>query len=196
MTLEDYSYVSRSEIVIAILIRKDSLVSLCFLRLSTVPERRKTPPVSLEDIDLDVLEDTLSFYIRTVNIAVSRDLDERLEGYDVAKGTGKITTLLMVDSHPGIRPSVIAQLILKDRSAMGRLVEQMESQGLLTRETSVDDNRAQELYITERGAELAVEVRAIVTRQSRDFFDFVPEGDRQLLMDILRRTYRRIAGLS
>ncbi|MBO9101456.1 MULTISPECIES: MarR family winged helix-turn-helix transcriptional regulator [Rhizobium] len=161
-----------------------------------MPERRKTPPVSLEDIDLDVLEDTLSFYIRTVNIAVSRDLDERLEGYDVAKGTGKITTLLMVDSHPGIRPSVIAQLILKDRSAMGRLVEQMESQGLLTRETSVDDNRAQELYITERGAELAVEVRAIVTRQSRDFFDFVPEGDRQLLMDILRRTYRRIAGLS
>ncbi len=161
-----------------------------------MPERRKTPPVSLEDIDLDVLEDTLSFYIRTVNLAVSRDLDERLEGYDVAKGTGKITTLLMVDSHPGIRPSVIAQLILKDRSAMGRLVEQMESQGLLTRETSVDDNRAQELYITERGAKLAVEVRAIVTRQSRDFFDFVPEGDQQLLMDILRRTYRRIAGLS
>ncbi|WFS04310.1 MarR family winged helix-turn-helix transcriptional regulator [Rhizobium tumorigenes] len=161
-----------------------------------MPERRKTPPVSLEDIDLDVLEDTLSFYIRTVNIAVSRDLDERLEGYDVAKGTGKITTLLMVDSHPGIRPSVIAQLILKDRSAMGRLVEQMESQGLLTRETSVDDHRAQELYITEKGAELAVEVRAIVTRQSKDFFDFVPEGDQQLLMDILRRTYRRIAGLS
>ncbi len=159
-------------------------------------ESRKTPPVSLEDIDLDVLEDTLSFYIRTVNIAVSRDLDERLEGYDVAKGTGKITTLLMVDSHPGIRPSVIAQLVLKDRSAMGRLVEQMESQGLLTRETSADDNRAQELYITERGAKLAVEVRAIVTRQSSDFFDFVPEGERQQLMDILRRTYRRIAGLS
>ena len=77
------------------------------------------PPTSVSEVDLDVLENTLSFYIRTVNIAVSRDLDDRLEGLDVARGTGKITTLLLVDSHPGIRPSVIAQLILKDRSAMG-----------------------------------------------------------------------------
>ena len=157
---------------------------------------KKTPPVSIDDIDLDVLEDTLSFYIRTVNLAVSRDLDERLEGCDVARGTGKITTLLLVDSHPGIRPSVIAQLILKDRSAMGRLVDQMEDHELLTRETSADDSRAQELYITEKGAALAVEVRELVTRQSRDFFDFIPEDEQRLLMDILRRAYRRIAGLS
>ncbi|NKN37429.1 MarR family transcriptional regulator [Agrobacterium sp. a22-2] len=161
-----------------------------------MPDRKKSPPVSISDIDLDVLEDTLSFYIRTVNLAVSRDLDERLEGYDVARGTGKITTLLMVDSHPGIRPSVIAQLILKDRSATGRLVDQMEAHGLLTRETSVDDNRAQELYITAKGAALAEQVRAIVTQQSKDFFHFIPEDEQALLMDILRRAYRRIAGLS
>ncbi|MFA1676614.1 MarR family winged helix-turn-helix transcriptional regulator [Rhizobium mongolense] len=158
-------------------------------------EPKKTPPISIGDIDLDVLEDTLSFYIRTVNLAVSRDLDERLEGCDVARGTGKITTLLMVDSHPGIRPSVIAQLILKDRSAMGRLVDQMENHGLLRRETSVDDNRAQELYITDKGAQLAVQVRALVTQQSKDFFAFIPEDEQRLLMDILRRAYRRIAGL-
>jgi len=161
-----------------------------------VLDLKKTPPVSIDDIDLDVLEDTLSFYIRTVNLAVSRDLDERLEGCDVARGTGKITTLLLVDSHPGIRPSIIAQLILKDRSAMGRLVDQMEDHELLTRETSADDSRAQELYITEKGAALAVEVRELVTRQSRDFFDFIPEDEQRLLMDILRRAYRRIAGLS
>jgi DNA-binding MarR family transcriptional regulator len=166
------------------------------LEVIAVLERKKAPPVSIGDIDLDVLEDTLSFYIRTVNLAVSRDLDERLEGCDVAKGTGKITTLLMVDSHPGIRPSVIAQLILKDRSAMGRLVDQMESHGLLTRETSADDNRAQELYITKKGAELAVHVRAIVSVQSKDFFDFIPQDEQRLLMDILRKAYRRIAGLS
>ena len=175
---------------------KTETLSLCFLELVAVLERKKTPPVSINDIDLDVLEDTLSFYIRTANLAVSRDLDERLEGCDVAKGTGKITTLLMVDSHPGIRPSVIAQLILKDRSAMGRLLDQMESHGLLTRETSVDDNRAQELYITEKGAQLAMQVRAIVTQQSRDFFDFIPDDEQRLLMDILRRAYRRFAGLS
>lgn len=158
--------------------------------------RKRTPPLSVRDIDLDVLEDTLSFYIRTVNLAVSRDLDERLAGCDVARGTGKITTLLLVDSHPGIRPSVIAQVILKDRSAMGRLVDQMEDHGLLRRETSAEDNRAQELYATEKGKALAVQVRELVTRQSREFFAFIPEDEQRVLMDILRRAYRRIAGLS
>lgn len=154
------------------------------------------PPTSVSEVDLDVLENTLSFYIRTVNIAVSRDLDDRLEGLDVARGTGKITTLLLVDSHPGIRPSVIAQLILKDRSAMGKLVDQMEGHGLLTRSVSAEDSRALELYITPKGAELAEKVRGLVTKQSADFFEFIPEDEQKQLMDILRRAYRRIAGLS
>ena len=154
------------------------------------------PPTSVSEVDLDVLENTLSFYIRTVNIAVSRDLDDRLEGLDVARGTGKITTLLLVDSHPGIRPSVIAQLILKDRSAMGKLVDQMEGHGLLTRSVSAEDSRALELYITPKGAELAEKVRDLVTKQSADFFEFIPEDEQKQLMDILRRAYRRIAGLS
>ena len=96
-----------------------------------MPAKKKGPPHPVEMVDLDVLEDTLSFYIRTMNIAVSRDLDARLEGCDVARGTGKITTLLLVDSHPGIRPSVIAQIIMHDRSAMGRLIEQMIEHDLL-----------------------------------------------------------------
>jgi len=154
------------------------------------------PPTSVSEVDLDVLENTLSFYIRTVNIAVSRDLDDRLEGLDVARGTGKITTLLLVDSHPGIRPSVVAQLILKDRSAMGKLVDQMEGHGLLTRSVSAEDSRALELYITPKGAELAEKVRGLVTKQSADFFEFIPEDEQKQLMDILRRAYRRIAGLS
>ncbi|QRM56656.1 MarR family winged helix-turn-helix transcriptional regulator [Sinorhizobium sp. BG8] len=159
-------------------------------------DRAQKPPTSVEDVNLDVLEDTLSFYIRTVNIAVSRDLDERLEGLDVAKGTGKITTLLLVDSHPGIRPSVIAQLIFKDRSAMGRVVEQMVEHDLIRREVSPEDSRAQELYITPRGSALAAKVRLLVTAQSKDFFDFISDEDQQQLMDILRRAYRRIAGLA
>lgn len=153
-------------------------------------------PTAIEHVDLDVLEDTLSFYIRSMNIAVSRDLDERLDGLDVARGTGKVSTLLLVDSHPGIRPSVIAQMIMKDRSAMGRLVDQMVEHKLLTRRTSPSERRAQELYVTPKGAALAGKVRKIVTKQSTDFFSFMPAEDQAHLMDILRRAYRQIVGIS
>jgi len=152
----------------------------------------KNGPTSVKDIDIDVLEDTLSFYIRSINIAVSRDLDEKLEGLDVAQGTGKITTLFLVDGNPGIRPSTIAQVIFKDRSAMGRLVDQMEGHGLLRRQIAPEDSRAQALYITDKGAQLAAHVRRLVTLQSREFFLEMTDEEHDLVLDILRRTYRRI----
>ena len=152
----------------------------------------KNGPTSVKDIDIDVLEDTLSFYIRSINIAVSRDLDEKLEGLDVAQGTGKITTLFLVDGNPGIRPSTIAQVIFKDRSAMGRLVDQMEGHGLLRRQIAPEDSRAQALYITDKGAQLAEHVRRLVTLQSREFFSEMTDEEHDLVLDVLRRAYRRI----
>ncbi|MCM2452972.1 MarR family winged helix-turn-helix transcriptional regulator, partial [Agrobacterium vitis] len=140
-------------------------------------------------------ENVLSYYIRTINMAVSRDLDQKLGKLEVAKGTGKITTLLLVDSHPGIRSSVIAQLILKDRPAMVRLVDQMEEQELLRREADDDDNRAQGLFITPKGAALAKRVRPLVVKQSRDFFPDITDEEHQMLISVLGRTYRRIVGL-
>jgi DNA-binding MarR family transcriptional regulator len=154
------------------------------------------PPTTINDVNLDVLEDTLSFYIRSINIAVSRHLDERLDGLDVARGTGKITTLLLVDTHPGIRPSVIAQLIIKDRSAMGRLVDQMDGKGLLTRKTSSDDTRAQELYITAKGKSLAARVRKLISDQNHEFFSAISDEDQKTLIAILRKAYRQIVGLT
>ncbi|WP_234902214.1 MarR family transcriptional regulator [Agrobacterium vitis] len=146
-------------------------------------------------VELDVLENVLSYYIRTINMAVSRDLDQKLGKLEVAKGTGKITTLLLVDSHPGIRSSAIAQLILKDRSAMVRLVDQMEEQELLRREVDDGDNRAQGLFITPKGAALAKRVRPLVVKQSRDFFPDITDEEHHMLISVLGRTYRRIIGL-
>ncbi len=152
------------------------------------------PPKSLDEVDLGVFNDILSFFIRTLNRAVSRDLDEKLEGLDVAKGTGKISTLLLVNNYPGIRSSTIAQIIQRDRSAMGRLVDQMEAHDLLRREDSTDDGRAQELYITEKGAALTVTVEGIIQTQSRQFFSDLTDEEHATVVRLLRKVYRRMVG--
>lgn len=143
------------------------------------------------DVDLDVLDGALSFFIRSINIAVTRDLDRRLEGLDVARGTGKITTLFLVGRHPGIRPSVIAEIILKDRSAMGRILDDLQGHGLVRREVAADDSRAQALFLTAKGEELAGSVRGIVT-DSRRFFSDVDEEDYRAVLALLRKIYWRI----
>lgn len=155
--------------------------------------QRAGAATAIEHVDLDVLENVLSFYIRVLDTSVSRDLDDRLKDLEVARGKGKITALLLIDSHPGIRPSVVADLAMRDRSAMGRILETLEQQGLICRKASAEDSRAQELYITPKGAALAVKVREIAVQQSEDFFDsIIPRDEQEVLIGILKRAYRRL----
>lgn len=149
-------------------------------------------PIKADRLDLDVLENTFSFYIRILDMAVSRDLDRHMAKLEVARGKGKISALLLIDSHPGIRPSIISQLTLSDRSATARVLEHLDRHGLIRRKTAHDDSRAQELYVTDKGATTACEVRRIVTQQSESFFRFIPQEEQVVVIDILRRAYDRL----
>ena len=107
--------------------------------------KRRPPQVprtaDISDIDLDILSDLLSFYIRVINQVLGRDLDHQIRGTPVARGTGKISTLLLVAANPGIRPSVIAHFNMKDRSAMVRILDQLRRAGLLRQSVSATERR-------------------------------------------------------
>lgn len=145
-----------------------------------------------DGVDLDVLEELLSFYVRSVNYGLSRDLDRRLEGLEVARGTGKITALLLIDAHPGIRPSVIAKATLRDRPSITRIVGPLVAAGLVEQRVAEKERRAQELHITPRGHEVARRVRKIAKAQSDEFFDPLSEEDRAHLVRILGGMYRKM----
>lgn len=144
---------------------------------------------SLDVDDLDCLEGLLSFYVRATNYALSTDLDARLGDLAVARGTGKITTLLLIDSHPGIRASAIAEATLRDRPSVSRIISHLLDHDLITKSETPGERRAFGLFITENGHKLADEVREIVKRQSEDFFADLPERDREDLLRITRDIY-------
>ncbi|MEQ8655139.1 MAG: MarR family winged helix-turn-helix transcriptional regulator [Kiloniellales bacterium] len=154
--------------------------------------RRGSEP---QDLDLDVLEGLLSFYVRSVSYTLSKNLDESLKGHAVAKGSGKITALLLIDRHPGIRPSTIAEITLRDRPSISRIIRPMVDEGLVEQRTSKSERRAEELFITEKGHAEAEAVRAIISEQSDAFFADTPKEDRAHLFRILRGLYRNIRGL-
>lgn len=144
-----------------------------------------------DEIDLDILDDTLSFYLRSLSMAVSRDWESRLEGLDTVRGTGKVTALFLIANHPGIRPSVIAEVSMKDRSEMGRILDGLEANGLICRRTNSTDTRARALFLTEAGQRTADELRRRV-RASRAYFHDVPDDEYAQVMDLLRKIYWRV----
>ena len=150
----------------------------------------KTPKtIAYQHIDFDVLDTLVSFYVRTVNGLVSQDLDAHTDALHMAGGTGKISTILMVDSNPGLRPSVLAHYIRKDRSAMTKLLWQMEHAGYLEQRISPAERRARELYLTRKGKDLAKRLRLVIKKQDDDFFAMLSKEERSSLIRVLRKVY-------
>lgn len=156
------------------------------------PQPEDEVPALAPGMHVEVLEHAFSYYIRCIDGVVSRDLDRRMAHLEVARGKGKITALLLVDGYPGIRPSVIAEVLMRDRPSTGRILDQLVAHGLIRRGRDAEDQRAQALSITPHGAEVAAEVRAIIRQQEAEFFDFIAPEDRDQFMAQLRRAYHRL----
>lgn len=147
--------------------------------------------VSPEAVDLDVLDDALSYFIRDLNIAVSRDWEARLDGLDALRGTGKVTALLMIHKYPGIHPSTIAQINLRDRADAARTLTALEKAGLIYRKPGRKDSRSWSLFLTEAGEAMVAPLRERV-RESRQFLFDVSDDEYDQVMNLLRRIYWRL----
>lgn len=145
--------------------------------------------IDYRNIDFDIFSTLLSFYVRSVNLLVSQDLDQQTVDLGLSGGTGKIATILLVGANPGIRPSVLAHFIRKDRSAMGKLLEQMELNGLIEQRVSPTERRARELFLTPKGQALVQRTRDVVQRQDDDFFAPLSAPEREQLLGLLRKLY-------
>ncbi|QUS36646.1 MarR family winged helix-turn-helix transcriptional regulator [Falsirhodobacter algicola] len=151
-----------------------------------------SPGLEIAGLRIDVLEGAFSWFIRSLDGAVSRDLDRRMAHLEIARGKGKITALLLVDRYPGIRPSQIADVLMRDRPAAGRIIDTLVGAKVIRRECAPDDQRAHALFVTPRGHALADEVRDIVREQERDFFNFIDPEEREQFMGLLRRVYMQM----
>ena len=120
-------------------------------RHAGAPPRLEPRTIDYSDVSLDVLGTLLSFHARTVGLALNQSYDHEIAEVSLARGTGKVSVLLLTAANPGIRPSVIAHFIHKDRAAMARLIEQMRANGLIEHKVDADERRAHELYITPKG---------------------------------------------
>ena len=102
-----------------------------------------------------------------------------------------MTALFLIANHPGIRPSVIAEVSMKDRSEMRRVLHGLEANGLITRRINSTDTRARALFLTEAGERTVAELRRRV-RSSRAFFLDVPDDEYAQVMTLLRKIYWRV----
>ncbi|MGR3368320.1 MAG: MarR family winged helix-turn-helix transcriptional regulator [Sagittula sp.] len=146
-----------------------------------------TPKDCFDEIEIDCLSTAISYYIRVLNLWVSRDLEKKLSGSPLAGGTGKVSTLFIVEHQPGITASEIRQFAGKDAPAMTRLVDKLITDGLLDRRPDPETKRRQQLFITDKGRTALDEVRGIVGREPEEAFWMLTAEEHAQTVALLRK---------
>ncbi len=89
--------------------------------------------------------------------------------------------------QPPTAPSRLADQMGMTRGAITKLADRLIAKGLILREASAQDGRAQTLVLTQRGHALVPELAALADRNDADWFGCLTAQERQTLESLLKR---------
>jgi len=124
-----------------------------------------TPPGEGAD-DIGEIRDIVGFHIRLAHGAVYRHFTETFA--DLGLTQKQVSVLWLVDDHPGIAQTGLANRMRMDRATTMAIVNRLQSRGFLERGKSQTDGRKQTLNLTDEGRK-ALNVAKAAIRQHEDW---------------------------
>jgi DNA-binding MarR family transcriptional regulator/GNAT superfamily N-acetyltransferase len=96
-----------------------------------------------------------------------------------------VHAIIEIGASPGIQARDLADILRLDKSNASRQIAKLESAGLVTRETSSDDGRSSDLYLTEAGQKLRRKIDRFATDQVSNALRRLVPADQQTLVKSL-----------
>jgi DNA-binding MarR family transcriptional regulator len=137
-------------------------VPLRRLRRPLVRKSEAETPIDArnEEVALGDLSINLGYRLRRAQLWVFKDIGRRLARFELSPA--QFSVLAVIDANPGINQLAIASALDIERAGLGRLVDRLEQQGMVTRTTSAVHRRYYVLRLTAAGAKLLDRVRPII----------------------------------
>lgn len=107
------------------------------------------PPLPDGDADIGEIKDIVGFHIRLAYGAVYRHFMETFEHLDLTQK--QVSVLWLVDDHPGIAQTDLAQRLRMDRATVMAIVNRLQDRKYLIRGRSMTDGRKQTLDLLPNG---------------------------------------------
>ncbi|QGM98149.1 MarR family winged helix-turn-helix transcriptional regulator [Methylocystis parvus] len=136
------------------------------------------------------LTDHLGYWLRQVSNHVSHGFARKLADKDVTVAEWGL--LRMLYERKPCAPSQLAQEMSLTRGAVTKLADRLIAKGLIIREASAEDGRAQTLRLTAKGARFAPALAALADKNEIECFAHLSAADRRALKRILSETVARL----
>ncbi len=112
-------------------------------------------------------------------------MDERLKPYGFVGAMHMI--LLYISHHPGTTQDAIVSHMYIDKCNVARRTKRLEELGYIRRETGKTDRRENNLYLTQKGEELAPIIRGYLQEWARSITRDLSDEERLTLITLLDR---------
>jgi DNA-binding MarR family transcriptional regulator len=132
----------------------------------------------------------LGYWLRQVSNHVSHAFARKVAGEGVTVAEWAVLRVLYGTGK--VAPSMLADEMGLTRGAISKLADRLVGKGLVAREASFTDGRAQVLRLTAKGAGLVPVLAALAEENEAECFGGLAEADRVALMRILQRTVGRL----
>jgi MarR family transcriptional regulator, transcriptional regulator for hemolysin len=103
--------------------------------------------------------------------------------------------LVRLDANEGASQSRLAELADIEPMTMVRILDRMESDGLLERRPDPADRRARRLYLTERARPLVDEVWKLSDLTRAEMFAGIGASERRAFVEVLERLHANLVSL-
>jgi DNA-binding MarR family transcriptional regulator len=146
-----------------------------------------TTPHVVGDEDIGEIRNIVGFHIRLAHGAVYRHFTETFAHLDLTQK--QVSVLWLVDDHPGVAQTGLAQRMRMDRATTMAIVNRLEAKGYLVRRKSSSDGRKQALNLTVPGRRALSTAKRAIQQHERWLKSRFSEKEAAKLIELLTRIH-------
>ncbi len=130
-------------------------------------------------------ETSIVWLISKSRYLLKRRLQVKLKDYDISLEQWAI--LSRVYRAEGCNQKKIAEMSLKDRAAVTRILNILENKELIERKNSPQDRREFLIYLTEKGHDLYKKTSAMMSQNAQEIDSIFSESELEQFKDLLNK---------
>jgi|APTNR8051073442_1049403.scaffolds.fasta_scaffold01496_3 DNA-binding MarR family transcriptional regulator len=136
--------------------------------------------------------DSLVFLTNRVGRLLSSDIRKRAG--DEVEGLYSTHMGILVDlwMEDGLRQQDLVSSVIKDKGTIARALENLEKQGIVTRETDEADRRNKLIYLTPKGRKLKTVMLPHALAAMEEVLVNIPPEEVAICKKVLQRMYKRL----
>jgi len=146
-----------------------------------------TPPPPGDEADIGEINEILGFHIRLAHGACLRHFTETFTELDLTQK--QVSVLWLVDDHPGIAQTDLAQRLRMDRATTMAIINRLQAKHFLRRDRSAEDGRKQALFLEPEGHAMLARAKFAIGEHEAWVKSRFTDKEVKLLIDLLARIH-------